>query len=421
MNDLKRVWKESRSDYIERLRSLVAIDTHDLGHGIEGGLEKEGQEYMRRLFVEIGADEIELDHMNEETIIESLKQHNEGNLGHNYDDRYNVYALFKGESDKTLMFNGHIDTMPPGDLSKWASHPHKPEIRDGKMYGLGVCDMKGGLLASTLAVKLLKDTGIKLPVNVMIASVCDEEGGGNGSILAAMNGKKADGVVVCEPTGDELIIAHMGFVFFEVKVEGRANHSGAKWKGVSAIDKAIKLIKGIDELEHEWLLKYKHPLLPAPNLNVGVISGGVAGSTVAPDCSFKLCVHYLPEIMSYEQVVEEFERRINVISDGDEFLREHRPEINVYQAGGGFEMDEDTPLVDCFKKSYEIATKRELNIVGSPAGCDSRVWKNIAKCPTIQFGPGNLEQCHAIDEWLEMDKYMDAILIYANLIMEFAK
>lgn len=99
------------------------------------------------------------------------------------------------------------------------------------MYGRGTADMKGGLMASVMAVQLLKDAGLeKLPGDVMITSVCDEEGGGNGSMQAIMSGQKADGVVVCEGTSDELILAHMGFVFFKVEFEGKACHSGRQAK-----------------------------------------------------------------------------------------------------------------------------------------------------------------------------------------------
>ena len=176
-------------------------------------------------------------------------------------------------------------------MSKWITKPHCPDIRDNRMYGLGTADMKGGLMASVLAIKLLKDAGIELPGDVIITSVCDEEGGGNGSMLAAMNGKKADGVVVCEGTSDELIVAHMGFVFFDVKLKVKQSFwCQMAWSKCNR--KAIKLIRGLEELEHGWLMEYKHPLLPAPSLNVGVIEGGTAGSTVAGECEFKVCVHY---------------------------------------------------------------------------------------------------------------------------------
>ncbi|WP_105309741.1 M20 family metallopeptidase [Dorea sp. Marseille-P4042] len=421
MKELKNVLNEHKEEYIKYLSELVSIDTQDLGHGIDGGREEKGQEYLIKLLEKMGADKIEKDALEEETIKKCLQLYNEGNLGHNYDHRYNVYATFAGKGGKSIMFNGHMDTMPPGDLSKWITKPHCPDIRDNRMYGLGTADMKGGLMASVLAIKLLKDAGIELPGDVIITSVCDEEGGGNGSMLAAMNGKKADGVVVCEGTSDELIVAHMGFVFFDVKIEGKANHSGAKWLGVSAIEKAIKLIRGLEELEHGWLMEYKHPLLPAPSLNVGVIAGGTAGSTVAGECEFKVCVHYLPEIMSYEKVVSEFTDTIEGIANGDKWLKDHKPEISVYQAGGAFEMERTHPFVEAFAEGYKQAKGRTPNIVGSPSGCDSRIWKNVAKCPTIQFGPGNLEQCHSVNEYLDMDAYLESILIYAELILAWGK
>ena len=267
INLLKTTLNEHKEEYLQCLKDLVARDTQDLGHGIAGGREKAGQEYMEALFRRMGASEIIKDQMSESVILKCYETYGEGNLGHNYEDRYNVYATFKGkDSSKSLMFNGHIDTMPPGDEKEWMFPPHTPTVKDGKLYGLGAADMKAGLMASTLAVKLLQDAGIELPCDVKITSVCDEEGGGNGSMQAAMNGQKADGVIVCEPTDGGLVVAHMGFVFFKVEFEGKANHSGEKRLGVSAIEKAMKVIRGLEELEHGWLLNYKHPLLPSPSL-----------------------------------------------------------------------------------------------------------------------------------------------------------
>lgn len=419
MEDLKQVLEKHKEEYLQYLKNLISIDTHDLGHGIEGGLEKEGQEYIISLFEKLGADHIKRDYLKDEVIQKSMKVWGEGNEGHNYDDRYNVYGTFLGKGGRSLMFNGHIDTMPAGELEKWKMPPHQPKIQDGRIYGLGSADMKGGLMASVMAVKLLQDAGVELPGDVTITSVCDEEGGGNGSIVAAMNGTTADGVVVCEGTSDELILAHMGFVFFDIGIKGKASHSGSKWLGVSAIEKMIKIIQSLEELEHQWLLTYKHSLLPGPNLNVGVIEGGTAGSTVAGECSIKVCVHYLPKLMNREQVEKEVKEVIALTSKGDSWLKEHPPTIKVYQAGGAFEMEETTSFVESFKQAYHMQKGYEPVIVGSPAGCDSRIWRNIAGCKTIQFGPGNLEQCHAPNEYITVGAYMESILIYAQFILEW--
>ena len=421
METLKEVLEKNKQKYIDRLSELVAIDTHDLGHGIDGGLEKQGQDYMAELFRKMGA-EVTLDSMKEEDIEKCFSLYQEGNLGHQQTDRYNVYAQFNGEKPgKTLMFNGHIDVMPADEVEEWTTPPFSPTIRDGKLYGRGTADMKGGLMAATMAVKLLQDAGIPFSGSVKITSVCDEEGGGNGSMQAIMSGQRADGVVVCEGTSDELILAHMGFVFFRVKFAGKACHSGAKQNGVSAIEKAIKVIQALNEKEHDWLLRYKHPLLPAPNLNVGLIHGGTAGSTVAEECMFEVCVHYLPNQMSHNQVVKEFQDVVERVAKSDAWLEEHLPEIQITQFGGGFEMEEHSPFVDSFKRAYAEARGKDVKVVGSPAGCDSRLWRNIAECPTIQFGPGNLAQCHAVDEWLDLEAYLQSILIYAELILDFCQ
>ena len=421
MEKLKEVLEKNKDKYIQQLKNIIAIDTHDLGHGIKGGLEKKGQDYMIDLFTKMGA-EVKKDPMKEEDIKKCYDLYKEGNLGHDQTDRYNVYARFKGaEGGRSLMFNGHIDVMPADEVDEWTTPPFEPDIRDGKMYGRGTADMKGGLMAATMAVQLLKDAEVELPGDVIITSVCDEEGGGNGSMQAIMSGERADGVVVGEPTSDELILAHMGFVFFRVEFEGKSCHSGGKKNGVSAIDKAIKVMNALNEKEHDWLLEYKHPLLPAPNLNVGVIRGGSAGSTVAGDCLFETCVHYLPRLMSHDQVVSEFMDVVDRVTKSDPWLEEHPPKVTIYQAGGGFEMEEASPLVDSFKSAYKAARGKDVKVVGSPAGCDSRLWRNIAGCPTIQFGPGNLSECHGIDEWVSIDSYLQSVLIYAELILSFCK
>ena len=420
MNErLSKKLEEKKGLYIKQLVDLVALDTRVIGHGIDGGREINGQKFMDTLFRSMGAETVAEDPMSEGIILTAIEKFGEGNPGHAYKDRSNLYARFRGGDGHSLMFNGHIDTMPPGDLALWNGDPHKPEIRNGRLYGLGSCDMKGGLMAAVMAVKLLQDCGIALPGDVLFTSVVDEEGGGNGSIQAALKGQKADGVVVCEPTGGELILAHMGFLFFKVNIIGKANHSGSKWLGVSAIEKAMKLMDALNELEKEWSRNFTHPLLPSPSLNVGVIKGGSAASTVAGNCTFSVCIHYLPQLMSEESVEKVFRERITRCSREDEWLIDHTPEVSKYQAGGGFEMDRGHSFVGSFKKGHLQATGKEAVIAGSPAGCDSRIWRNLASCPTIQFGPGRLEQCHSVNEYLSLESYLQAILIYAHLILDW--
>ncbi|MDK2867336.1 MAG: acetylornithine deacetylase [Clostridiales bacterium] len=418
MNKLRAFLYENQEAYLKPLYNLVACDTQVVGHGIFGGHEKNGQVYLKSLFESMGAAEIVEDPMSETVLKKAVQMYQEGNLGHDQTDRYNLYAHFEGTSPKRLIFNGHVDTMPIGEADAWQYPPIHATLDGDRIYGLGVCDMKGGLTAAIMAVKLLKDAGRALPCHVTITSVVDEEGGGNGSIQAAMNGIKGDGLVVCEPTSGALILAHMGFVFFRVSIKGRANHSGAKWLGVSAIEKAMKMMAELEALENDWQLAYDHPLLPKPSMNVGTIHGGSAASTVAGSCTFEVCIHYHPNTMSHAQVEAAF---MNAIDLDDPWLKANPPTVTMYQAGGAYEMPVDDAFVKCFQEAAKAVKGHEAVIEGSPAGCDSRIWQNIAGVPTIQFGPGNLAQCHAVNEYLSKSAYLESILVYASLIEQFGK
>ncbi|MCL2684732.1 MAG: ArgE/DapE family deacylase [Synergistaceae bacterium] len=418
---LKETLREREDEYLSYLSDLVSIDTQDLGHGIDGGREEKGQIYLENLMRSFGG-ETRREQLSEDIISIGIAGYGEGNPGHNYTnpDRWNLAAFFeKDATGRSIMFDGHIDTMPPGDLSQWCLDPWKPEIRDGKLYGLGACDMKAGLMASVLAVKLIYDAGLRPPGPVAILSVVDEEGGGNGSLAAVLSGHRADAAVVCEPSGGKLTTAHMGFVFLSVEVTGHAIHSGSKWNGVNAIEKAILLIDALNELERTWLMTRKHPLLPPPTLNIGVISGGVAGSTVPDRCEFKLCVHYHPGTMSHESAASEVREAILTKAQGDAWLRNHTPKLEIYQRGGAFEMDTGHPFVAAVSDCMSAVKGKPPELYGSPAGNDARLLRNIGGLPTIVAGPGQMEQCHSIDEYVETSDFMDFIEIYALLILNW--
>ncbi len=415
MHDLRDYLHLNERDYLKPLIDLISCKTEVIGHGIDGGFEINGQNYLEKLFLTMGASNVKKSDLQEIDIQKSVEKYSEGNLGHNYDRRYNLYAHFKSHSNKTLMFNGHIDTMPPGNIEKWTIPPYKGTIVNDRIYGLGSCDMKAGLMSSIMAVKLLQDCGYDLPCNIVFTSVVDEEGGGNGSIQAVMDGETADGVIVCEPTSGDLVIATMGFLFFRVSIEGLGIHSGNKSFGVNAIEKSLKIVKSLEDLESQWHQDKSIHLLPAASINIGTIKGGTAASTVADRCIMEIGVHYHIG-MQRRDVIESVLGAINV---DDSWLKDHPPVINIYQSGESFFMDTESSLVRTFCKSFKKVTQKDISFVGSPAGCDSRIWKNLANCPTIQFGPGNLEQCHSIDEYVSLKSYLESILVYAQVILDF--
>lgn len=423
-HDLKKLLQQTlesnRAKYLKVFTDLVGIDTQTIGHGIGGGKEINGQRYLEQLLPSMGA-EIEKDYIDENTIREALERYNEGNLGHNNTDRYNLIATFHGNPKaRSILFNGHMDTMPIGNLEEWNSEPIKATEKDGKFFGLGTSDMKSGTAAAVSAIMLLQDAGISLPGTVRLVSVVDEEGGGNGSLCATMHGYNADAAVLCEPTDCKIITANMGFIFFNVTVKGVSLHSGLKWQGVNAIEKAVLLMDALSELEKDWMMNYKHPLLPVPSINIGVINGGVAGSSVPSECSFKLCLHYIPGVMSYQSAYDDVVNTIMTRCAGDKWLRDNPPKLEVYQKGGAFETDRSLPFVQAVYESQCIAAgSAQLDV--SCSGNDSRFYQTIAKIPVVTFGPGHAGKGHRPNEYIEIENYYRCILAYAHLILNWCK
>jgi acetylornithine deacetylase len=413
-NNLENKLEQNKDKYLKILKDLVQIDTRVVGHGIDGGYELEGQQYLEELIKQMGGQP-EYVEMKEEKIQEAIDKYNEGNPGHNYKDRPNLVGEFSGIGDgKSLILNGHIDTMPYGEKEMWEHDPFLGEEIDGNIYGLGSCDMKGGLAASLLAVDLIQAAGYQLKGDIIFESVVDEEGGGNGTLGLVQEGYQADGAVICEPTSLDLQVGHMGFIFYKIGVKGKSLHSSQKWKGVNAIKKAIKLIEGLEEMEHNWLMKYKHPLMPAPTLNIGVIKGGEAGSTVPSNCEFKLCLHYYPGLEK-EKIQHEVEQTLNNVVQGDPWLRENPLEIEIYQEGSPYEISTDHDLV----KTFEKYIPEDKKITASPAGNDARLMQNIGETPTIVYGPGYPEDAHSIDEKISINQYIASILSYAEFIADW--
>jgi acetylornithine deacetylase len=270
----------------------------------------------------------------------------------------------------------------------------------------------------------VRGAGIPLRGDVIVESVVDEEGGGNGTMACIVRGYRADGAIVCEPTSLTIHHAHMGWLFFKVTTTGKALHSAQLWLGVNAISKAIKLIQALDELQLRWLMTRRMPGLPGPTINVGEIEGGIAGSVVPDRCVFRTCLHYLPSDAAADGTGKVVEREVREwllgVAKGDEWLRDHPPEIEKYQEGSPFWLDPDHSLVQTLRSVASESLGRVPAVRGSEFGTDARLLNNYGKTPTVIFGPGNASEAHAIDEKLDLDQFFKAIEIYANMIVAWA-
>ncbi|MDQ0178462.1 ArgE/DapE family deacylase [Bacillus chungangensis] len=410
----------NRSRYIDFLKKLIQTDTQVIGHGVEGGNEQAGQKFikerLRRLDFEI--DEFLVED-------EKIKTYPGANLGHHNKDRPNVVGVWRGTGGgRSLILNGHIDTMPYGDKNAWNDDPFSGKIEEGRLYGLGTTDMKASLSAMIMAADLLHSLGIRLQGDLVIQSVVDEEGGGNGTLACVERGYQADGAIVGEPTNLNIQPAHMGFLFHEIEVDGFSLHSSQLWEGVNAIDKAFEIYQALKKLEHQWLMTERHPLLPGQTINLGVIEGGNAGSVVPNKCILKTCLHYQPKQgVSYQERRDEVHQQlmnaIDNVVQGDKWLQAHPPRVAVYQEGFPFETPLDDPIVEEAKTIIRNVLKREAIIEGMPAGCDARLIAGFGETPTIILGCGDPKDAHTVNESIEISQYLQLIEIYSNFIISW--
>ena len=419
MTNFKKLLELNKDEYLDFLKKVVSADSTNKEHGVYGN-ELNAQKVIIQKMESLGmsVDAFEPD-------AAAIEAHfPEKNPGHYYKDRPNVVGQLHGSgSGRSLMFNGHIDTMPFDNLDQWKTHPLEPKVFDGKLFGRGTCDMKGGLCAAICALDLLKKAEVQLRGDVIIESVVDEEGGGNGTMACILKGYKADAAIIPEPTELQVMPAHMGWLFYKIEVRGKALHSSMKWQGVNAIEKMMKIMLALQELERTWCMVKRSAILPPPTINFGVISGGMAGSVVADRCELDFGLHYLPSDADDDglgkNVHQEVMETIDLAVAGDKWLKKNPPSIRLYQEGSGFEISTDSPMVKLLESVHQEVNGKKPIVRGCEYGSDARLLNNYGKISTILYGPGCIQQAHGINEYISLEEYYKAIEVFAKTIVQW--
>ena len=160
---------------------------------------------------------------------------------------------------RSLILNGHYDVVPPGDEANWSHPPFAAKMSDGRVYGRGTSDMKGGITAMLQALSALAQAGVELDGDVIVQVVPEEEANSMGTLAVCQRGYKADAAIIPEPTSMNLLIAMRGNASGKIIVHGRAGHADRgiqpHWTeggAVNAIYKAVKIIQGFEDLTREW-------------------------------------------------------------------------------------------------------------------------------------------------------------------------
>ncbi len=321
----------------------------------------------------------------------------------------------------TLMLNGHIDVVPTGDPAAWSASPFSGELRDGRLFGRGACDMKAGLIAAHIAVQAVRRSGVALRGDVLVASVQGEEDGGLGTFATLQRGWRADACVIPEPTDLDIIPANSGALTFRLRVHGKATHAARRTEGVSAVDAFWPIWNALRELErrrHDVVdpVMARWPL--AHPLSIGTVQAGDWASSV-PD----LLVAEGRLGVALGEPVDEARRQLEAAvaeaCAGDQWLRDHPVEVEWW--GGQFEAGQlppDSDLVERVRAAHDLAGGAPLDVYGAPYGSDLRLLTGLGGIPTVQYGPGDVKLAHGPYESVAVEQVVVTAHTLAALIVD---
>jgi len=335
-----------------------------------------------------------------------------------YKDTPMVESIIRGDgTGKTIVFNAHLDVVPP---SEGQDNAYNPIEEDGKIFGRGAIDDKGGIATQYALAMMLKENGIKPKGDIIFHFVFEEENGGNGTLAMVRRGVEADAAVVLEPSDLAVFAAVRGAVWFELKVFGKATHSGNVSGRISAVDEAYQAIE-IFKRYHDNLLAESRgmPLFdvypdPMP-LTIGQFNSGNWPASVPNLAVVKGLIGFLPN-KTRAEVQEGLRQALK--TEGDEWLRDNfEIEFNMLNNDGNM-LPADHPLVTTM---VEAAQKNGLpgKVDAMVAACDAWQYANTVGIPTLVFGPGKLSLCHGVDENIVIDDMMKAASVLADFVVAY--
>jgi acetylornithine deacetylase len=325
---------------------------------------------------------------------------------------------------RRLILSGHLDVVPPGNPTTWTTEPWAPEIRDGRLYGRGACDMKGGVASILGAVRAIVASGAaaELDGELAVALVPGEEDGGQGTLAAIRAGVTGDMAIITEPSNLDVVVAHAGAITFRLTVPGRAAHASQRREGVSALDKLLLVLAGLDADETSRNAAETDPLmtalgLPYPTI-VGIVHGGEWASTVldrvVADGRYGVRLGQSPA-----DAAADLRRAIDAVNASDTFLREHPATVEIVggQFGSG-RVPSDHPLPAGLAAIAERVTGRRPSLLGEPYGADMRLFINEGNTPCVIYGPGDVKVAHSADEHVPLDEVETCAKVLAAWVIQ---
>jgi acetylornithine deacetylase/succinyl-diaminopimelate desuccinylase family protein len=334
-------------------------------------------------------------------------------------ERGSLIARLPGRGGgRSLALNGHLDIGPIG--SGWTRDPWGGQIEDGRIYGRGSGDMKSGLAAMVAAACAVARSGAPRRGDVVLLATADESSGGHLGMgyLARRHASRvsADMAVVCEPTEGDVCVAHRGAVWGEITVIGKSGQAARPASGVNAIAAMGRVLRALETELAPRLAARRHPRLPSPSVNAGLIDGGVKANVIAERCRVVVDRRTLPGERADDVVAELAEVATAALSGTGA-----RVEVRALMAKDASEVPLTAPVVAECQRAFEAVTGRPPGVRASPGYTDAH-WFNLELgIPAAIFGPWYLHRpAGSISDIPDEFNYVEDVLVgsrvYAQLI-----
>ncbi len=337
--------------------------------------------------------------------------------------RPNVIAILPGtEGGRRLMFEGHTDVVTEGDRDAWTHDPFGGEVVDGRIYGRGACDMKGGLAAAMIAIKALVDAGIRLKGDILLGALADEEGLMLGVKDFVRRGwaKDVTAAIVCEPEDNRLCIAQKGVMWTDIVVRGKMAHGAMPYTGVNPVTYMARFLAAVHEMERAYEELYgRHEFLGVPSLSPTRVHAPLqehGTNNVIPDtCRATLDIRLIPG-QDPDTVLADLRGLADDLAGEDERLRF---EFDVIDARPPTDTPREAPIVRALASATRDALGREPEYGGVPGTTDGTILFTQAGVPIVTCGPGNTYIPHHVDEYVDIEQLVDAAKIYVVAAMRY--
>ena len=396
-----------RADLVSLASDLIAFDTTARDVGDPPRDEAALQRYLADRLTSAGAETDLWEPEPSELVGSPLVPE-----GLQFDGRPQLMARIPGGGGgRSLLLNGHIDVVSVEPRDRWSSDPFSADLRDGRLYGRGAADMKGGIAAMVFAAEVLSELGISLAGDLIVCTVTDEESTGAGGVAAVAHGVGADAGIVAEPSDFHAWVACRGSLLPTIVVPGRPGHAGRPqpdWQeggAVNAIDKALDVAGALRRLRNSWRERedQRHPFLAPGHIVPTVVSGGEWIVSYPASCRLVYHVAYLPaqaDAAGWGSAVKcEIMDAVAEAVRADPWLAENPPGIEWAPEVPPAEIDVHEPIVTSVRGAAQTVG-RGRPVSGSQSWFDGATF-TLAGTPCVGFGPGDNRFAHQIDEHID--------------------